>query len=59
MKKNYPALDMNVLKSKKRINVSTEEALKNITPIEWGSNVENNKVKVYVTTMEEESECVK
>lgn len=50
---------MNVLKSKKRINVSTEEALKNITPIEWGSNVENNKVKVYVTTMEEESECVK
>ena len=59
MNKNYPALNINVLKTKKRVVISTEEALKKVTPIEWGKDVESNNVKIYITAAEEENRCVK
>ena len=59
MKNEYPALDMNMLKSKQRRTVSTAAALKDVTPIDWGADVENGRAKVYVTAFREADACVK
>ena len=45
MKREYPALDMNMIKSKQRKTISSKDALRDITPIEWGDlAVETNEI---------------
>ena len=41
-------LDLNKIKDKQRISVSTKEAIKDVTPINWASDVLNGKRKVLV-----------
>ena len=59
MKKEYPALDMNMLKQKQRKNISTKDALADVIPIDWGNEVASGKVKIYVTSLREADECAK
>jgi len=46
---NYRKLDLNNLLSKKSIIVSSKEALKDVTPIQWSKDVLCGKVKVIVS----------
>ena len=59
MKREYPALDMNMIKSKQRKTISSKDALQDITPIEWGDDVTAGRVKIYVTELNEDNPCVK
>lgn len=44
----YPAFDMRVLDKKKKRIVSSEEALKEIIPINWSSSVLSGEKKVII-----------
>lgn len=44
--KKLKSLDLNTLKNKKTIIVSSEEALKDVTPIDWSEDVLSGKKKV-------------
>ena len=44
----YKPLNMNVLRSKKTTIVSSEEALKDITPIDWSKDVLSGRKKVTI-----------
>lgn len=41
-------IDMNMIKSKKGRFISSEEALKDVKPIEWGEDVLAGKTKVVI-----------
>ena len=48
-KPTYKPLDLGKIKDKKSVLVSTEEALKDVTPIEWATDVLNgNKQAILV-----------
>mgnify|MGYP004475755775 FL=1 len=47
--KEYPHFDMSILENKKRMTISTTEALKDIIPISWSDDVLNNEKLVTVT----------
>lgn len=46
---NYRKLDMNAVMSKKGKIISSEEALRDIVPIEWDEEVLNGERKVVLT----------
>jgi hypothetical protein len=46
---NTKKLDLSVLKNKKRISMSSKEALKDVTPIDWPEDVLSGKRKVIVS----------
>jgi len=46
--RSYNSLDLNKLKSKKHTIISSKEALKDITPIEWSEDVLSGKKKVII-----------
>lgn len=46
--KKYEGLNLNILKSKKSRIISSEEALKDIIPIEWSDEVLEGKEKVII-----------
>lgn len=48
MNKKYKLLDLDKLRTKKSIVVSTEEALKDIIPINWSKDVLSGKKKVLI-----------
>lgn len=45
----YARFDLQILANKKSRIVSSEEALKDVVPIDWGSEVLEGKKKVLVT----------
>ena len=45
----YKRLDKSKLKNRKRTIVSSEEALKNVTPIKWSNEVLNGTKTVWFT----------
>jgi len=45
-KPTYKPLDIGKIKDKERVFVSTEEALKDIIPIEWDTEVMNKNKRV-------------
>lgn len=47
-KKNLKSLDLSKLNSKKSIIISTKDALKDVTPINWSDEVLSGKKKVLV-----------
>ena len=47
--KNFKPLDMNNLKSKKSIFVSSKESLNDVTPIVWSEEILTGKKKVNMT----------
>lgn len=42
-------IDMNIIRGKKSRIITSEDALKNVQPIEWGKNVLDGQEKVTVT----------
>lgn len=48
MNKNYKSLDLTKLNSKKITIVSTEESLKDISPVNWSKDVLLGKKKVLI-----------
>lgn len=43
------SLDLSILNSKKTITVTSSEALKEVTPINWSKSVRSGKKKVIVS----------
>jgi hypothetical protein len=60
-RREYKKLDMNKLNCRITEFISTEEALKDVIPIEWSDDVLSGKKKVTVTAAEKdyENKCVK
>ena len=48
-KTEYQKLDLSKLKNRKRTTTSSENALKDITPINWGKDVLAGKDKVIIS----------
>jgi hypothetical protein len=48
MNENYKSLDLNKLNTKKYTIISSEEALKDIIPINWSKEVLSGKKKVLI-----------
>ena len=46
---DYQPLDLELLKSKNCKVITTKEALKDVTPIDWGDEVLNGETKVIIT----------
>ena len=44
----YRKLDMSKLKFREHSTISTEEALKDVTPIKWSQEVLDGKKKVFI-----------
>ena len=51
--KEYPHFDMSILENKKRMTISTTEALKEVIPITWSDDVLDNEKLVTVTKVGE------
>ena len=52
----YAHFDLQILANKKSRIISSEEALKDVVPIDWGSEVLEGKKKVLVTEVKDRSE---
>lgn len=52
----YAHFDLQTLANKKSRIISSEEALKDVIPIDWGSEVLDGKKKVLVTEVKDRSE---
>ena len=46
----YRQLDLNKLKGKSRKTIASEEALKDVIPIEWSESVLQGKIKVLLVS---------
>ena len=49
----YAALDLQILTKKKGKIVTSEEALKDVRPVEWGEDVLQGRKKVKVTRVKD------
>lgn len=59
MRDGYRKMNMSKLSNRKHKVISTNEALKDVTPIEWSSNVLNGRNKIRIDKRGIKEVCVK
>lgn len=59
MREEYKKINMSQLSSRRHKTISTNEALKDITPIQWSKNVLNGTSKVQIDKRGIQEICVR